>query len=60
MNSPCVKVCRVGFNNICTGCYRTVDEITRWPYLSNTDKQQILEQLDRRKDDNLGHISKQP
>ncbi|WP_309674680.1 DUF1289 domain-containing protein, partial [Pseudomonas sp.] len=28
--SPCVNICALDDDDICTGCQRTVDEITRW------------------------------
>jgi len=58
MSSPCIKVCRLDLDNVCTGCYRTLDEITRWPYLNENVKQQILQKAKKRRDDNLGDICK--
>jgi predicted Fe-S protein YdhL (DUF1289 family) len=36
--SPCVSVCRVSDENICMGCFRSLDEISDWAK-SNPDHQ---------------------
>ena len=28
--SPCISVCLLDENDICTGCFRSADEITDW------------------------------
>lgn len=33
----------------CAGCYRTIDEIADWAYLTDDAKQAILDQLKQRK-----------
>lgn len=33
----------------CAGCYRTIDEIANWAYLTDDAKQAILDQLKQRK-----------
>lgn len=31
IESPCIKVCELNRDQICTGCGRTLAEITDWP-----------------------------
>jgi len=46
IDSPCVQVCVVHpVERICTGCYRTIDEITRWSKMSPTERQAITAAL---------------
>jgi len=30
VKSPCKKLCKLGSNGYCEGCYRSVQEIKRW------------------------------
>ena len=30
VKSPCVRDCCLGEDDICLGCFRTIDEITSW------------------------------
>jgi uncharacterized protein len=34
---------------VCLGCYRTLDEIARWSAMSDTEREAVLRQLDRRR-----------
>ncbi len=44
--SPCVKLCAIHPSaNICTGCYRTVDEITQWSSLSDDKRAELMQEL---------------
>ncbi|MDN3611492.1 cysteine-rich CWC family protein [Vibrio ostreicida] len=47
MKTPCIAACK---NNggICSGCYRTVDEIVRWSALSDSQRANVMDALDRR------------
>jgi len=42
ISSPCVSICALDADDVCVGCYRTGDEITRWWGMDNTEKQQVL------------------
>jgi predicted Fe-S protein YdhL (DUF1289 family) len=47
--SPCINVCKMdAASGLCTGCYRTIDEITRWTRLDEAGRQQVLEAVTRR------------
>jgi len=40
--SPCIRVCVVHPEaGICTGCYRTTDEISRWSGMTRQERQEI-------------------
>lgn len=41
--SPCVHVCALDEEDICIGCQRNVDEITRWSRMENTERRQVLQ-----------------
>ncbi|WP_432449750.1 DUF1289 domain-containing protein [Aliiroseovarius marinus] len=50
VESPCVKICVIHKEaRICTGCLRTIDEITQWSRLSNEDRRALLEELPERR-----------
>jgi len=40
--SPCVNVCALDEEDICTGCQRTVAEITRWGRMDNHERRDVL------------------
>jgi len=45
--SPCLNVCKIK-NNLCVGCFRTLDEISSWSRLSNQKRHEIIETLKKR------------
>ena len=48
--SPCVRICVVdGARDICRGCYRTLEEISKWASYSSEQKFALLEELAQRK-----------
>lgn len=40
--SPCVSICALDENDLCTGCQRSIDEITRWGRMSNNERRDVL------------------
>ncbi len=41
--SPCINVCKMdAARTYCTGCYRTLDEITAWSRSDDATRQRIL------------------
>lgn len=43
VDSPCVKICVVHPEaRICTGCLRTIDEITRWSKMAPEERREIM------------------
>ncbi len=52
--SPCIGVCKLGRDNYCLGCLRTVDEIRDWKNSSRDEQLAILGLLkDRRRANGL-------
>ena len=50
IESPCVKICVVHPEaRICTGCQRSIDEITEWSRMSREARREIMEALPERK-----------
>jgi len=46
IESPCVRICVVHPEaRICTGCFRTIDEISKWSKMSREDRREIMEAL---------------
>jgi hypothetical protein len=51
IESPCVKICVVHPEaRICTGCYRTIDEITTWGRMSREERREIMATLPSRRE----------
>jgi predicted Fe-S protein YdhL (DUF1289 family) len=51
IESPCIAVCKLDAEGrFCTGCYRTVDEITDWPKLGRADKYAVIENARKRRE----------
>ena len=42
IKSPCISVCALDDNDICTGCFRSVDEIRGWNMYSNQEREAVL------------------
>ena len=42
VRSPCISVCALDEQDICTGCQRTAGEITRWGRMSNDERRAVL------------------
>ena len=40
--SPCVNICALDDDDVCTGCQRTVAEITRWSRMTNPERREVL------------------
>jgi len=49
--SPCINVCTLNIDSgLCQGCWRTLDEITRWSRVSNDERLGILATVARRRE----------
>jgi predicted Fe-S protein YdhL (DUF1289 family) len=42
VKSPCNGVCRLNIFDVCKGCKRTREEISKWYVMSNTEKQEVI------------------
>ena len=47
--SPCIYICDLDDDNICVGCYRSIDEIVAWGSLDNSERAVIIELVNMRK-----------
>jgi hypothetical protein len=43
INSPCIRNCCLGLNDICLGCKRSLDEILAWGNANNEERMLIIE-----------------
>ena len=51
MPSPCTRICVVDDERqVCRGCYRTLDEISRWAGYTHAEKLALLTVLVRRRE----------
>lgn len=49
IQSPCIKICVVHPEaRICTGCYRSIDEIRDWSKMTNEERAGIMNDLPAR------------
>lgn len=45
ISSPCIQVCQLDDEGICTGCQRTRGEIARWMQMNENERRQIMATL---------------
>jgi len=48
IESPCIDLCCLDDDDICVGCFRTLDEIKRWSSSSGMKRVVILRNADQR------------
>jgi predicted Fe-S protein YdhL (DUF1289 family) len=48
VRSPCVQVCVLDEADICTGCQRTVQEISQWGRMTNAERHEVLRLCEER------------
>ena len=49
IESPCVKICVIHpSERLCTGCYRTIEEISAWSRLPQIEREKIINELPER------------
>lgn len=44
--SPCVGMCKIE-NDICSGCLRTLDEISEWTLYDPAEKMKIMSRIEQ-------------
>ena len=50
MKSPCIKVCQMDpARGVCIGCCRSLDEIARWGGMSDSERSQVMGELEERR-----------
>jgi uncharacterized protein len=47
--SPCTGVCKLDGNDICTGCFRSKDEIVYWMQMNDRETFSAIAALDGRR-----------
>lgn len=52
IKSPCISVCALDEQDVCIGCLRTVEEITRWRGMSEQERAEVMERVRRRQREN--------
>lgn len=50
-DSPCVRNCCLD-DDLCLGCFRSIDEIIAWRNYSNEEKQQVAIICEKRRENN--------
>lgn len=49
IESPCIQICVVhSAERICTGCYRSIDEISRWSRMNSDERASVMDELPTR------------
>ena len=49
VDSPCVNICVIHPKaRLCTGCYRSIDEISRWSAMSAQERKDLMAELPTR------------
>lgn len=43
--SPCVKICRLGEDGVCVGCWRTLVEIAQWAGMDESERQRLVSEV---------------
>lgn len=51
IRSPCIANCKLDEDEVCMGCFRTIDEIISWSSSSNKEKQAIIDRVTLLKND---------
>ncbi len=55
VESPCIKICVIHTEaRLCTGCLRSIDEITRWSKMTPEARREVMAELPTR----TGQITK--
>jgi uncharacterized protein len=52
--SPCIRNCCLSENDICLGCYRSLEEITGWNEADTQERKYILKNASQRQKDQQG------
>ncbi|HAK52876.1 MAG TPA: DUF1289 domain-containing protein [Gammaproteobacteria bacterium] len=47
--SPCIRICTLNKDDLCIGCLRTLDEISRWSSANSEQRLHILESIAERR-----------
>ena len=48
VESPCMSVCALDGKDVCIGCFRTAEEISKWSEMGNFERRQVLKNITER------------
>ena len=49
VKSPCIDICTIDYKaGVCTGCNRTLEEITNWSSINDEQKKKILQKIKKK------------
>lgn len=51
METPCIGKCQLDQADVCMGCRRTKDQISAWYFMTDEQREEIMNELDRRRFD---------
>ena len=60
ISSPCVRRCCLNEQNICLGCFRSLDEICAWQKLDQQQRDLVLIEVESRRRVHLGYWNIMP
>ena len=43
--SPCIGVCALDTDGLCSGCHRTAGEIAHWMYYSDAERSRLMHEV---------------
>lgn len=43
--SPCIGICEIAVDGLCTGCLRDLSEIAEWSQMSDSDRLRLMDQV---------------
>lgn len=49
LSSPCIRNCCLNDDNICLGCFRSINEITLWTQVDEKTRQHFLNNAESRR-----------
>ncbi|MFT2096837.1 DUF1289 domain-containing protein [Marinomonas sp. 2405UD66-6] len=48
VKSPCIHICSLNEENVCTGCYRTGEEISLWGSMDEASQLAVMKKVRER------------
>ncbi|MEQ1638332.1 MAG: DUF1289 domain-containing protein [Methylococcales bacterium] len=49
VNSPCINICCLNEQDVCLGCWRSLDEIKNWRQVDDATRQDFLSNAKQRR-----------
>lgn len=60
IKSPCVSICALDERDVCIGCYRSGEEISRWGDMTRAEKIQVMARVAARESESCFVIKQSP